>query len=167
LPAWTVRSEALARGVFAIALASLALMVAPPASVRAAGMPRVEIVAPSGTARASVNVEISDSEGEREFGLMYREHLEEGAGMLFVFAAPSHQTFWMKHTEIPLDMMFADAGGRIVGIVQNATPESEKMLSVDGDSQYVLEVSGGYCKRHGIATGDRLRFVGFTPHARD
>ena len=157
----------LARGVLAITLASIALMGEPVERVIAAETPRVEIVAPGGPVRASVAVEISDKEGEREFGLMYRERLEENAGMLFVFAAPSHQTFWMKHTEIPLDMMFADADGRIVGIVQNAAPESEKMLSVDGESQYVLEVNGGFCKRHGIATGDQLRFVGFTPHARD
>jgi uncharacterized membrane protein (UPF0127 family) len=148
-------------------VASLALMGEPLGRVIAAEMPRVEIVAPNGTVRASVAVELSDKEGEREFGLMYREHLGENAGMLFVFAAPSHQTFWMKHTEIFLDMMFADAGGRIIGIVQNAAPESEKMLSVDGESQYVLEVNGGFCKRHGIAASDRLRFVGFTPHARD
>jgi uncharacterized membrane protein (UPF0127 family) len=156
-----------ARWIFASAFASLALMIASLIRAIAAEPTRVEIIGPDGAARASVNVEISDKEGEREFGLMYRQHLAENAGMLFVFAAPSHQTFWMKHTEIPLDMMFADAGGRIVGMVQNATPESEKMLSVDGESQYVLEVNGGFCKRHGIETGDRLRFVGFTPHARD
>lgn len=135
--------------------------------VIAASTPRVEIIAPGGRVRASVAVEVSDKEGEREFGLMYRERLEENAGMLFVFTAPSHQTFWMKHTEIPLDMIFADPSARIIGIVQNAAPESEKMLSVDGESQYVLEVNGGFCKRHGIAAGDQLRFVGFTPRAKD
>lgn len=132
-----------------------------------ASQPTVAIAAPNGTPRAVVQVEIADSEGKREFGLMYRQHLDENAGMIFVFAQSRHLTFWMKHTEIPLDMIFAGPDGRITGIIGNATPLSERTLSVDGDAQYVLEVNGGFCKRHGIKAGDTLKFDGFVPRARD
>jgi uncharacterized membrane protein (UPF0127 family) len=132
-----------------------------------ADAPRVEIIAADGSALATVQVEIADTEGKREFGLMYRRHLEEDAGMIFVFDHPQRLTFWMKHTEIPLDMIFADANGRIIGIVANAVPFSERQLSVAGDSQYVLEVNGGFCKRHRIESGVRLKFAGFTPRAKD
>lgn len=136
-------------------------------TIARASQPAVAIVTPNGTRRAVVQVEIADSKGKREFGLMYREHLDENAGMIFVFGQPNHLTFWMKHTEIPLDMIFAGPDGRIIGIVENATPLSERMLSVDGDSQYVLEVNGGFCKRHGITVGDTLKFEGFVPRAKD
>jgi uncharacterized protein len=129
--------------------------------------PRVEITGPGGTVRATVRVEIADSEGKREFGLMYRTHLDGDAGMIFVFGEPEHLRFWMKHTDIPLDMIFADAKGRITGIVANAKPYAEELLSVEGDSQYVLEVNGGFCQRHRVMAGDGLKFVGFVPQAKD
>jgi len=149
-----------------LAIAAVAAFVLAPRTVRAV-TPTVEIVGREGAVRATVRVEIADSAGKREFGLMYREHLDQDAGMIFVFAQPQHLTFWMKHTEIPLDMIFATADGRIVGIVANATPLSERSLSVDGDSQYVLEVNGGFCARHGIKAGDELKFAGFVAHSRD
>ena len=94
---------------------------------------------------------------------MFRKQMDEAAGMIFVFKAPEHQEFWMKNTIIPLDMIFADSDGKIIGIVRNAEPFSEAIDAVDGDSQYVLEVNGGFCERHGVRPGDRLRFEGFVP----
>ncbi|MGH7935240.1 MAG: DUF192 domain-containing protein [Candidatus Binataceae bacterium] len=129
--------------------------------------PRVAIVAPTGKPITAVRVEIAATPGAREFGLMYREHLDEDAGMIFLFDVPRHLTFWMKNTEIPLDMIFADGSGRIVGIIADAQPLLEKLLSVSGDSQYVLEVNGGFCTRHGVKPGDRLQFIGFSPKTAD
>ena len=149
-----------------LAVVALALLLTPRAA-HSNEPAAVEIVTPNGTRLALVQVEIADSEGKREFGLMYREHLDENAGMIFVFAEPRHLTFWMKHTEIPLDMIFAGPDRKITGIVENATPLSERMLSVDGDSQYVLEVNGGFCRRHSIKPGDTLRFEGFVASPRD
>jgi uncharacterized protein len=85
--------------------------------------------------------------------------------MIFIFTEPKHQTFWMKNTIIPLDMIFADASGKIIGAVRNAEPFSEAIDEVPGDSQYVLEVNGGFCDRHGVKTGDILHFEGFVPRA--
>ncbi len=129
--------------------------------------PHVAIFGTDGVKRASVRVEIADNEASRERGLMFRAHLDEDAGMIFVFRAPSVVYFWMKNTEIPLDMIFADQNGRIVGIVAQAKPYSEKTVGPGKPAQYVLEVNGGFCRRHGIATGDWMRFAGFTPEAKD
>jgi uncharacterized protein len=129
--------------------------------------PRIEIVGADGAPRAAVTVEIADTAASREYGLMFRKHLDEDAGMIFVFKAPEHQDFWMKNTIIPLDMIFADSTGKIIGMVRNAAPFSETIDAVDGDSQYVLEVNGGFCDRHGVKAGDTLRFQGFVPQAAD
>ena len=96
---------------------------------------------------------------------MYRDALAGDAGMLFVFPAPSNQVFWMKNTRIPLDMLFADDQRRVIGIVADAEPYSEARLSVPGDSRYVLEVNGGFCRQRGVKAGDRLDFLGFSPSA--
>lgn len=129
--------------------------------------PRIEIVAPSGARRAVVSVEIADTAASREYGLMYRKQLDEDAGMIFVFKAPQHLEFWMKNTVIPLDMIFADSAGKIVGVVRKAEPFSEAIDSVEVDSRYVLEVNGGFCDRHGVKPGDTLRFEGFVPRSVD
>ena len=128
---------------------------------------QVAITGQDGRDLIVVNVEVAATNAKRELGLMFRRHLDEAAGMIFLFKQPQHLTFWMKNTLIPLDMIFADSDGRIVGIVENAAPLSESIDAVDGDSQYVLEVNGGFCKRNGVIAGDRLRFIGFVPKASD
>jgi uncharacterized membrane protein (UPF0127 family) len=149
--------------VFGIVIAALMLGVTIAAS---ASGPRVAIDAPDGSERALVRVEIADTPATRERGLMFHAHLDPDAGMIFIFPKPDHLEFWMKNTPIPLDMIFADKARKIVGIVAEAEPLSEKAVGVDTDSQYVLEVNGGFCKQHHVAAGDRLNFMGFTPHAQ-
>jgi uncharacterized membrane protein (UPF0127 family) len=144
-------------------LCGAAASAAPPAKAT----PRVSIFAPGGAKRASVHVEIADDEASRERGLMFRSRMDEDAGMIFVFKAQQVVYFWMKNTEIPLDMIFADGDGRVVGIVADAKPYSKQTVGPGKPSQYVLEVNGGFCKRHGIVAGGWMRFSGFTPHSRD
>jgi len=128
--------------------------------------PSVDIVSPDGSRLAAVQVEIADTTTKRETGLMYRNHLDEDAGMIFVFTQPDRLSFWMKNTEIPLDMVFADANARVVGIVANAEPYTETPRAVDAPAQYVLEVNGGFCLAHHVASGDTLRFDGFDPQGQ-
>jgi len=133
--------------------------------IAAARVPCVRIVGSGGNELAQVRVEIADSANKRETGLMRRSHLDEDAGMIFVFPAPDRLQFWMKNTEIPLDMIFADSSGWIVGIVVNAAPYTLTPRGVDADASYVLEVNGGFAARHHVTVGDRLDFIGFTAHA--
>ncbi len=126
--------------------------------------PCVTIVGSDGKARATVAVEVANTEARRELGLMYRKHLDDNAGMIFVFPEASQQNFWMHNTPISLDMIFADAAGRVLGIVANAEPFSDRPVGVAGDSEYVLEVNGGFCAKNGITAGDRLDFSGFSTH---
>jgi len=127
--------------------------------------PRVALNAPDGSSRAVVKLEVANTPSSRELGLMYRKHLDEDAGMIFVFPTAAHQSFWMKNTIIPLDMIFADEHGKVLGIVETAEPFSERPLSVDGDSLYVLEVNGGFSRRHHLKAGDQMKFLGFVPSA--
>ena len=140
------------------AVAVILATVLTPAIAIAAPAPTVTILSPDQSKRAVVIVELADTEDKRERGLMYRDHLDDNAGMLFIFPAAETAHFWMKNTEIPLDMIFADHSGRVLGIVANAKPYSQDLLGGFIGTSYVLEVNGGFAARHGIVVGDRLDF---------
>jgi len=111
-------------------------------------------------AAVEVSLEVAATPAERERGLMYRTSLAEGRGMLFVFDADGNQSFWMKNTLIPLDLLFIARDGTVVGIHANATPLSTANIAVGKPSRYVLEVPGGWAARHGISAGARVEFRG-------
>ena len=121
------------------------------------GTPLV-VLRPEGRPAVTVRVELARSDEERGQGLMFREHLDADAGMLFLFEAESIQRFWMKNTLIPLDMLFISANREVVGIVENAEPQTETVRQVDRPSQYVLEVNGGFAAAHGITAGTPVEF---------
>lgn len=100
-----------------------------------------------------VLVELAQTEPERTRGLMYRQSLEPGRGMLFLFEQPQPLKFWMKNTYIPLDMIFIGADQKIVFIEENATPLTLESRGPDVNTQFVLEVPGGWCKQRGIGPG--------------
>lgn len=110
-------------------------------------------------------VEVADSPAKRELGLQYRRELASNRGMIFLFPEESQQTFWMKNTPIPLDMIFINRDLKVVGIVEQTVPFSLDSRSVDAPSQYVLEINGGLAKRHGIQTGNRVRFDSIAPQS--
>lgn len=86
-------------------------------------------------------------------GLMFRRALPEDAGVLFVFREPSNHTLFMRNTLLALDMIFIGSDGRIVGILENVPPMNDTPRSVNQLSRYVLEVNGGWCRRHGVKPG--------------
>ncbi|HTN72088.1 MAG TPA: DUF192 domain-containing protein, partial [Methylomirabilota bacterium] len=121
------------------------------------GEPKVVISTKAGR-ELSFQVEIADTPAKRELGLQYRRELAADHGMIFLFPKESEQTFWMKNTPIPLDMIFINGQRKIVGIVEQATPFSLDSRSVNGASQYVLEINGGLSQRYGFNAGDSVRF---------
>lgn len=120
---------------------------------------QVQIRGPWG--QASFSVEIADTPQGRARGLMHRESLPRGAGMLFIYDSPQRVSFWMKNTLIPLDLLFADRGGRITRVHHMAKPGD--LTSIDGGDKIlaVLEINGGLARRYGIAPGSELRHPAF------
>ncbi len=107
---------------------------------------------------ATLDIEIADDEESIVQGLMYREHMKEDQGMLFIMPATEPQSFWMLNTYIPLDLIFIDADYRIVNIRPDNPPKSLDRITSEGPAAYVLEVNAGFAARHGLAPGDRIAF---------
>jgi uncharacterized membrane protein (UPF0127 family) len=133
----------------------------PQATTAAASAPKVAI--DTGTRKLVFHVEVAATPEEQERGLMYREHLATDAGMIFVSARPRQHTFWMKNTLIPLDMIFIGADRKIVGIVENAAPQTLTERRVNGLSQYVLEIGGGLSAQLGIRAGQAVELQSIPP----
>jgi uncharacterized membrane protein (UPF0127 family) len=119
--------------------------------------PEVVIHTANGTA-TTVVVEVADTSDTQTRGLMYRDKLEPDHGMIFLFEDERRHSFWMKNTQIPLDMIFISRTGVIVGIHANAQPLSLVPIEVGKPSRAVLEVAGGWAAAHGIATGDHVTY---------
>ena len=102
---------------------------------------------------------IAKTPEELQDGLMYRKHkLDKHEGMLFPFEKQIN-SMWMKNTYIPLDIIFLDEEKRIIGYVIDAEPLSEKSLSIDKPSNYVLEMNGNSVFDLNMKIGDIIYFV--------
>jgi hypothetical protein len=121
--------------------------------------PQPYVVIESGGREHRVAVEVVRTEADIRRGLMYRSFMAADAGMLFLFKKEKFQSFWMKNTLIPLDIIFISAKMTIAGIVESAEPRTTTSRKVPAPSQFVLEVNGGWTKKNGVRAGDRVRFV--------
>lgn len=121
--------------------------------------PPPQVVFKTAAGDVAVRVEVAATERARHRGLMFRERLAPGRGMLFVFGHPRVQTFWMHNTLIPLDMVFLDDKLRVVGVVAQATPRTDTPRGVGVPSQYVVEVPGGWAAEHRVEPGVAARLV--------
>lgn len=109
-----------------------------------------------------VSVEVAADDELRAQGLMWRDHLRPGTGMLFFFPQDGEYPFWMKNTRIPLDIIWIDANRTIVHISHDTPPckvEDCPNYPPNAIARYVLEVAGGVARQHGLKKGDVLRFV--------
>lgn len=117
---------------------------------------KVEILDPQGKQVAVIQAEVVSKTATRSLGLMYRYSLEADRGMLFVFPDEAPRSFWMKNTNIPLDILFIDAQKRIVSISENTTPLSTKSIPSQHPAQFVLEINAGASRKLGIDTGNAI-----------
>ncbi|RCW84863.1 DUF192 domain-containing protein [Paracoccus lutimaris] len=106
-----------------------------------------------------IAVEIADDPAERARGLMFRQELPQGQGMLFVYEHPQPVSFWMRNTLIALDMVFIDARGEVRHVHDMARPLDETAIpgAAPGDAAperlMVLELPGGDAARLGLVPG--------------
>lgn len=107
---------------------------------------------------AVIGVEVADDDAKRIRGLMYRKSMPADGGMLFVHDYEEEQSFWMKNTYFPLDMIFINKAKMIVNVCANAKPLDESSYSSIGPALYVIEVNGGFCNIHNIGKGDLIDF---------
>ena len=107
----------------------------------------------------SMKVEINDKEydvkvattsDEMSKGLQNVKELPEDEGMLFIFEEPQTVGFWMKDTEIPLDIIFIDEDLEVLSIYKGQ-PNNQDIVEED-NVKYVLELN----INSGVSVGDEV-----------
>jgi uncharacterized membrane protein (UPF0127 family) len=105
---------------------------------------------------SGVDAELVASPHDTERGLMYRKSMPEEHGMLFNLGSREEHPFWMHNTCIPLDLLYVDEDGFIVGILENAPTLNDAPRTVGCPSSYVLEMNAGWSRRHGVKAGQHM-----------
>ncbi len=109
----------------------------------------------------TVRAEVANTPETRGQGLMFRDSVPDGTGMLFVFDREAARSFWMQNTFVALDVAFIDRNFRIVDI-QQMEPETTEIHDGARPAMFALEVRQGWFAERGIAVGDRCEFI-FSP----
>lgn len=105
------------------------------------------------------SVLVVTTEEEKESGLQGVKSLDKNEGMLFDYTMdpPTELSFWMKDTEIPLDIIFINNILEVVGIEQGEPLSEDLITCTTNDNEtiyYVLEVN----QSSGIKVGEKVSF---------
>ena len=115
-------------------------------------------------------VEIADSDASRAQGLMFRDKMADGHGMLFIHDYEEPQAYWMKNTRIPLDILYFDTGRKLVTQQRDVPPCSAgdacPVYPSNAPARYVLELNAGQAAKLKLQDGSEIRFDPKIPAAK-
>ena len=112
-----------------------------------------------GNAKVKIDIEIADTYYDQQLGLMFRTEMDEKQGMLFKFPEEKFQSFWMRNTNLSLDMIFVNAKREIVTIHKSTTPVSDTSYPSSKPAQFVVEVIAGFTDKYDIKEGDKVTWM--------
>ena len=107
------------------------------------------------------------TEEEKEKGLQNVESMEDNEGAFFDYREDPQEevSFWMKDTEIPLDIIFVGEDDKVISC-KEGVPNSEDIIT-ENNVYYVIELNKG----SGIKPGDEVDvedngdFLNFPPNS--
>jgi len=151
-------------GVLAVALASAGGLgrpgeraEAPAPGGQGAGGAAYRLL-PDGGGATTVRLEVAADPAARARGLMGRERVPPGTGMVFLYPADVREAFWMKDTLVPLSIAFVAADGRVVSVAEMTPCRADPCptYAPAGPYRYAVELAAGAFPAAGVGPGDRV-----------
>jgi uncharacterized protein len=111
-----------------------------------------------GRAASTVRLEVAADPEARARGLMGRERVPPGTGMVFLYPADVQESFWMKDTLVPLSIAFVAGDGRVVSVTEMTPCRADPCPSYPpaGPYRYAVELAAGAFPAAGVGPGDRV-----------
>ena len=101
--------------------------------------------------RACALLEVADTPGKRAQGMMKRQSLLDGCGMIFTDLEP-YGAFWMKNCLIPLDVIFLDRSKKASRIYSMPADGGRARYPYTTEKT-AIELPYGFCDKYGITEG--------------
>ena len=106
----------------------------------------------------TVRLEVAADPATRARGLMEREQVPPGTGMVFLYPEDVAKAFWMKNTLVPLSIAFVAADGRVVSVHEMTPCKADPCPSYApaGPYRYAVELAAGSFPEAGIGPGSKV-----------
>ena len=101
-------------------------------------------------------VEVPETDEEMRQGLSGRTSIPDGRGMLFDMRAPGRWPFSTRAMLVPIDLVMLKDYGTVVEIVPGSPGKLEPIVGTHLYS-WVLELPGGWARRHGLMPSHVVR----------
>ena len=102
----------------------------------------------------SITAELANDVEETATGLMFRDGIDAGRGMIFDFGDPREANMYMRNVSFPIDMLFLDTDGTVLAAVSHVQPQSERRINPGFPVKGVLELADGQIVEMGVKPGD-------------
>jgi hypothetical protein len=113
--------------------------------------------------KATLKTQVAATATQEERGLMFRTHMDDNDGMIFLLPSVETASFWMKNTLIPLSVAYIDKNGVILEIHDmkpadpNVPDDLLPLTRSDSDKvAYALETNLHWFSLNGIKPGDKI-----------
>ena len=140
------------------------------AAVSRTDLPVIDIAISQAGTTQTIRAEVASTVEEKQQGLMCRDRLAPGTGMLFTYETPSNGGYWMFNTYVPLDILYIAENGAVISVASMAPcPRStgenqqrwrDRCASASADYRpsgpYIaaLELPAGWLRSNGFTTSD-------------
>jgi uncharacterized membrane protein (UPF0127 family) len=111
-----------------------------------------------GRPAVAVRLEVAATPAARQRGLMGRQRVPSGTGMVFLYPGDTTEAFWMKDTLVPLSIAFVAADGRVVAVREMVPCRADPcpLYAPGRPYRYAVELAGGAFAAAGVGPGARV-----------
>ena len=113
-----------------------------------------------------INVEIAESDAERQRWLMFREDkFPSNAGIILVYPLLDLHSLWLLNIQYNLDIMWFDDDGNLVYMIKDAKPcanilDPQKCtFKTTIPSKYILVSSSGFINKNNITNMSKMTLI--------